>query len=179
MTSASNQNYAGFWRRFAAYVLDMMILAYVISSLHSYLVARIQVSLLNPRESDLVRVVAVKLSSLLFGYEALGSDNFQLILSAANRLANCFILPAVLIFVWCYFSGMESSPLKATFGKFAVGLYVTDSNGNRISFGRATGRFFGKFLSGLILSIGYLLAGFTKKKQALHDLVAGCLVLRR
>jgi uncharacterized RDD family membrane protein YckC len=72
---------------------------------------------------------------------------------------------------------MESSPLQATIGKLAVGLRVTDLQGQRISFGRATGRFFAKWLSGAILLIGYLMAGFTEKKQALHDRIAGCLVL--
>jgi uncharacterized RDD family membrane protein YckC len=72
---------------------------------------------------------------------------------------------------------MESSPFQATIGKVAVGIYVADLQGQRISFGRATGRFFGKILSGAILLIGYLMAGFTEKKQALHDTMAGCLVL--
>jgi len=58
-------------------------------------------------------------------------------------------------------------------------LIVTDLNGNRISFGRASGRFFSKIISGLIpFGIGYILAGFTERKQALHDMIAGCLVLR-
>jgi uncharacterized RDD family membrane protein YckC len=59
-------------------------------------------------------------------------------------------------------------------------LYVTDGAAERISFGRASGRFFAKMISGLIpLGIGYIMAGFTERKQALHDMIAGCLVLRR
>jgi uncharacterized RDD family membrane protein YckC len=50
--------------------------------------------------------------------------------------------------------------------------------GNRISFGRATGRYFAKILSKMILMIGFLMAGFTQQKQALHDILAGCLVVR-
>jgi len=50
-------------------------------------------------------------------------------------------------------------------------------NGNRISFARAKGRFFGKWLSGMIMNIGYLMVAFTEKKQALHDILAGCLVV--
>jgi uncharacterized RDD family membrane protein YckC len=85
-----------------------------------------------------------------------------------------------IVVTWAYFSGMESSPLQATIGKLAVGLlYVSDLQGQRISLARATARFFGKFLSGAILSIGYLLAGFTEKKQALHDELSDCLVLSR
>jgi uncharacterized RDD family membrane protein YckC len=56
---------------------------------------------------------------------------------------------------------------------------VTDLSGNRITFARASGRFFGKILSGMILGIGFLMAGFTARKQALHDILAGCLVLRQ
>jgi uncharacterized RDD family membrane protein YckC len=60
-----------------------------------------------------------------------------------------------------------------------MNIIVTDLNGNRISFGRASGRFFAKLLSDLIpLGIGYILAGVTEKKQALHDMIASCLVLR-
>ena len=60
-----------------------------------------------------------------------------------------------------------------------LGLKVTDLAGNRITFARASGRFFGKILSGMILGIGFLMAGFTARKQALHDILAGCLVLRQ
>jgi uncharacterized RDD family membrane protein YckC len=80
---------------------------------------------------------------------------------------------------WLYFAAMESSSKQATLGKMAVGLYVTDMDGNRISFGRATGRYFGRIISGLILCIGYFMAGFTEKKQTLHDMMAGCLVLSK
>jgi uncharacterized RDD family membrane protein YckC len=80
---------------------------------------------------------------------------------------------------WLYFAGMESSAGQATLGKRALGIKVTDMSGNRITFGKATGRFFGKILSSLILLIGFLMAAFTQKKQALHDLLAGTLVVNR
>lgn len=80
--------------------------------------------------------------------------------------------------VWLYFAGMESSKYQATFGKRLLGLKVTDLNGRPVGFGKATGRHFGKVISGLTFLIGYLIAAFTEKKQALHDLMAGCLVVR-
>jgi uncharacterized RDD family membrane protein YckC len=80
---------------------------------------------------------------------------------------------------WLYFSLMESSEKQATLGKLAMGIKVTDLNGERISFGRATGRFFAKIISGFILLIGYFMAGWTEKKQALHDMIASCLVVRK
>jgi len=72
---------------------------------------------------------------------------------------------------------MESSDKQATMGKMALGIIVTDLEGNRVSFGRATGRYFAKILSALILLIGYMMTGFTQKKQALHDMIAGTLVI--
>jgi uncharacterized RDD family membrane protein YckC len=65
-------------------------------------------------------------------------------------------------------------------GKKALGLVVTDMAGRRVSFGRATGRHFSKIITNMVPAlIGYIMAGFTEKKQALHDMMAGCLVLRR
>lgn len=78
---------------------------------------------------------------------------------------------------WAYFAGMESSLLQATWGKYLMGIAVIDLTGKRISFGRATVRCFSKYISGIVLGIGFLMVGFTKRKQALHDLIAGSLVV--
>ena len=94
-------------------------------------------------------------------------------------LAFLFFYGLFFVGLWLYFALMESSSWQATLGKKALNLQVTDLEGRRISFGRATGRFFGKIISGAILYIGYIMAGFTERKQALHDMLAGCLVLRR
>jgi len=83
----------------------------------------------------------------------------------------------VVIF-WLYFAIMESSTRQATVGKIILGIKVTDENGNRLSFLHATGRTFAKFLSVITLGVGFLMAGFTKKKQALHDKIAKCLVVK-
>lgn len=79
---------------------------------------------------------------------------------------------------WGYYSLMESSERQATLGKIVLGLRVTDLQGNRISFGKATARFFGKVLSGLLLFIGYIMVAFTDKKQGLHDKLVSTLVLK-
>jgi uncharacterized RDD family membrane protein YckC/Tfp pilus assembly major pilin PilA len=78
-----------------------------------------------------------------------------------------------------YWPLQESSRHQATLGKRALGIKVTDLDGQRISFGRAFGRWLGKFLSGLIFHVGYMMAGFTKRKQALHDMLAGTRVVDR
>jgi uncharacterized RDD family membrane protein YckC len=78
---------------------------------------------------------------------------------------------------WLYYAIMESSAWQATIGKRALGIIVTDDHGQRISFGRATGRYFAKILSAIVLLIGYIMAAFTEKKQGLHDMIAGTLVV--
>ncbi len=80
---------------------------------------------------------------------------------------------------WLYFTLLESSAKQATVGKMAIGIIVTDLDGRRISWLRANGRYFGKIISALILGIGFLMAGFTKKKQALHDMLAETLVIMK
>ncbi len=77
---------------------------------------------------------------------------------------------------WLYEALMTSSAKQATVGKIALGLRVTDLHGNRISFARASGRHFSKYVSQLILLIGFLIQPFTPKRQALHDIMAGTLV---
>lgn len=77
---------------------------------------------------------------------------------------------------WLYGAFMESSSRQATLGKMIFSMKVTDLQGRRLSFGLATARHFAKYLSALILFIGYIMAGFTERKQALHDMIAGTLV---
>src|SRR5262249_57678418 len=79
---------------------------------------------------------------------------------------------------WLYYAYCESSDWQATPGKKVLNLIVTDLNGNRVSFGRASGRFFAKMISGMIpLGIGYIMAGLTEKKQGLHDMITRSRVL--
>ena len=79
---------------------------------------------------------------------------------------------------WLYYALFESGRWQGTPGKKILELRVTDLFGNRISFGQASGRYFSKILSGLIFYIGFFMAGFTAKKQGLHDKLASTLVLR-
>ncbi len=129
--------YAGFWRRFAATLLDVMIL--------------------------LVPMIAIgSVVALVTGPK-----------STATAAADL----STLVVLWLYFAIMESSPKQATLGKLAFGLRVIDLDGNRVSFLRASARFFAKSLSALSLSVGFLMAAVTRRKQALHDIVASSLVI--
>ncbi len=83
-----------------------------------------------------------------------------------------------LIVSWLYFALMESSERGATVGKMAVGLRVVTDQGQRLSFLNATGRYFAKFISAIILGIGFLMIAFSDRKRGLHDMIAGTLVVK-
>jgi uncharacterized RDD family membrane protein YckC len=120
----------------------------------------------------------IYLVAILFGFMA----SFSLADGEAESMmlivGTLFIgLTWFLIFTWIYSSVLESSPLQATLGKMAMQIVVTDIDGQRISFLKATERYLCKIISILMLFIGYILAVFTTKKQALHDILCGCLVV--
>ena len=88
------------------------------------------------------------------------------------------IVPLGFVVQWLYEALLTSSSWQATVGKRVLDLKVTDEGGNPISFERATARFFAKLLSSLTLGIGFLMVAFTNRKQGLHDLLAGTLVMK-
>lgn len=83
-----------------------------------------------------------------------------------------------LVIGWLYFALLESSERGATVGKMAVGLRVVTDQGQRLTFLNATGRYFAKFISAIILGIGFLMVAFTDRKRGLHDMIAGTLVIK-
>lgn len=97
--------------------------------------------------------------------------------SSVGRGGRNIIFLLYLLVGWLYFAMQESSEKQATVGKRVLSIKVTDFNGNRLTFGNATGRFFGKLLSGMIYGIGFLMAAFTKQRQALHDKMANTYVV--
>lgn len=152
--------YAGFWLRFVAYVIDSIILMLFFG----------------------IVVLILILATGLTGYTRNLSDNPNpdFIFQGAFLAALLALCAATFVGSWLYYACMESSRYQGTLGKMALGLIVTDFQGHPVSFGRASGRFFAKIVTGLIpLFIGYIMAGFTAKKQALHDMIASCLVLRK
>ncbi|TXT22372.1 MAG: RDD domain-containing protein, partial [Planctomycetota bacterium] len=146
----SVDDYAGFWLRFVAAVVDGFI------------------------QGILVFAVFLVFGGILFAIQGGGGNNG----GPAEAIAGLLIWGFSIALPWLYSAYQESSESQATIGKKMLGIRVTDLNGNRISFGQATGRHFGKILSNLICSIGFLMAGFTEKKQALHDMLASTLVVR-
>ena len=92
-------------------------------------------------------------------------------------LAFIGLLALMIVGPWLYQAILESSPRQATLGKIACGIKVTDLQGNRVSFGRATGRYFAGWITGMTWLIGYLMVAFTKRRQALHDMIAETVVV--
>lgn len=173
--------YAGFWRRFFAMIIDNIFLTVIFSIINIMIITPMITSMSNKlinnpnvtaslqnmqqttNEQDILKSLEVVMKNG-------GSDIVTLIITASLIFG---------VITWLYFAIMESSVARATLGKLALGIKVTDIRGNKISFMKATGRYFGKIISGLILCIGYLMAGFTEKKQALHDIMSGCIVIRK
>lgn len=158
-----NTNYAGFWLRFVAVIIDGIII------------------------SILQSVVIMPIFAMLgFGFATASGFDFNsmseedmigmiaaLVATASAAMTVSFVIQTF------YFTLMESSKYQATVGKMALGLKVTDTNGEKLDFTKALLRQLGKIISGLVMMIGYIMAGVTEKKQALHDMIAGALVVRK
>jgi uncharacterized RDD family membrane protein YckC len=155
--------YAGFWLRAVAYLLDGLIVGIVALPIIIGL------------------AVVTGLSAAVGAMGSNGENDPQAILATAGFFMFLSLLIVVVLGgLWLYYALLESSNWQGTVGKKALGLIVTDLDGRRVSFARATGRFFSRLITGLVpLMIGYILAGITAKKQALHDMIAGTLVLRK
>jgi uncharacterized RDD family membrane protein YckC len=166
---AGTRVYAGFWLRLVAAIIDRLILGI-------------------PMGIIFFLSIASLLPTLMQNFQNLqnAQDPRTVMAIVAAVLPRVFFL--IILFLaagWLYWGLMESSAWQATLGKKAVGICVTDLSGGRPSFGRASGRYFaGRGIStvpsigGLYYLIDCIMAGFTEKKQALHDMIAGCFVVR-
>jgi uncharacterized RDD family membrane protein YckC len=149
--------YGGFWLRLLAHLIDHVILGIVAAPLFFILVLPAIIRVANDAERN-------------------QEPSPEMIVAI---LSSIFIY-VVLAFVgqWLYDALLTSSSWQGTVGKRVLQLRVTDEIGNRIGFGRATGRFFAKILSSMFFCIGFIMAGLTDRKRGLHDMLAGTLVMR-
>jgi uncharacterized RDD family membrane protein YckC len=145
--------YAGFWRRFWALVIDSILISMVTVPMQMMVGIPWAFSMRQMSDFDPDRLMSMIGAGLL-------------------------VKAAQVVLSWAYVALMQSSSRQATLGMMALGIRVTDLEGRRISFARATGRYFASFLSDLTLGIGYLVQLFTQRRQTLHDMVAGTLVLK-
>jgi len=160
--------YGGFWLRFAAYLIDGIIISIPIGIVFAIfggiLVAVIGVGHLSQASGD---------------SDSSGSSAMSPAVGIAIALGELVFYAVLLVGAWLYFAKLESGPHQATFGKRVLGLKVTNLSGEKLGFGQASGRFFGKIISGMTFYIGFIMAGFTERKQALHDMIAGTLVVKK
>lgn len=157
--------YGDFWVRVVAYFIDTIILLVLLGVLYFIL-------------SSVGIIDLAAISELVdeSAYQA-GAGPGDAALMEANRQMGILYL-GMFLMAWLYDALMTSSWIQATPGKAVFGLRVTDAYGGKIGFGRASGRFFGKIISGMIFNIGYLMVAFTARKQGLHDIIAGTQVVR-
>lgn len=151
-TSAPVVVYGSFWERVAAAIIDGIILSII---------------------GYIIRLIFGGPSYVVS--ETGAGFNYTEIVRASYFSTSGIIS---IVVYWLYFAYQESSAAQATLGKKVLGLKVTGMQGQRISFLNATGRFFGKYLSAIILCIGYLMMLWDEKRQCLHDKLAGTLVIK-
>jgi uncharacterized RDD family membrane protein YckC len=155
--------YGGFWIRFAAYIIDSII-ATVLYVIVLFILWAIGVL-------DFGAMAALDAAGQA-GAEPDPADVF----AALRQMGLIYLF--VFLVLWLYEALLNSSSMQATPGKMVFGLRVTTLDGQRIGFGRATGRFFGKIVSGMIAYVGFIMVAFTERKQGLHDMMASTLVVR-
>lgn len=145
--------YGGFWIRFVAYLIDGLVLTIAAAVIVAIFVA---FAILTGVEHDTEE------------------PSLEIILGTV------LVILAFIVINWLYEALMTSSPRGATLGKLAIGVRIVRVDGAQLSFGRATARHFLKaMITPLVpLAIGYLMAAFTARKRALHDVLADTLVLK-
>lgn len=154
---AASTAYSGFWIRVLAFILDRIVVGVAAAPFYFALVL-----------PSLLRII----------HEAQNNDepSPEMIFSIIGGASMFLIL--VFMGYWLYEALLTASSWQGTIGKRVLRLKVTDEAGNRISFGRSTGRFFAKILSYATLWIGFIMVAFTDKKRGLHDILAGTVVVR-
>jgi len=146
--AAGETRYAGFWLRVVARIIDHFVIFIP------------------------VYVLVIGVSAAMGLLERMKTGET----SATPFVVAVYVAPMVANFF--YFSLMHSSPWQATIGKKALGLKVTDLDGGRLTFGRAALRWFCVAISYATFCIGFMMAGLTERKRALHDMLASTLVVR-
>lgn len=149
--------YAGFWMRVLAHLIDHVILSAIATPFFFILILPVILRVIHDAERN-------------------QEPSPGLILAIVSSIFVYIILAWV--GQWLYDALLTSSSWQGTVGKRVLQLRVTDELGNRIGFGRATGRFFAKILSAMFLCIGFIMVGLTDRKRGLHDMLAGTLVMR-
>ena len=157
-----NTNYAGFWLRLVAVIIDVIIIGCLQSLVFVPLLAAVGLGIAGNMEN----------------MDMQDTGDMVGMLGVIVAAASAYWLLAMCIQIF-YYTLMESSKFQGTLGKMALGIKVTDMNGEKLDFVKAFVRNLCKIISNFTLLIGYIMAGFTEKKQALHDMIASTLVVKK
>ena len=157
-----NTNYAGFWLRLVAVIIDVIIIGCLQSLVFVPLLAAVGLGIAGNMEN----------------MDMQDTGDMVGMLGVIVAAASAYWLLAMCIQIF-YYTLMESSKFQGTLGKMALGIKVTDMNGEKLDFVKAFLRNLCKVISNFTLLIGYIMAGFTEKSQALHDMIAGTLVVKK
>lgn len=159
-TNESKTIYGGFWIRFVAFIIDSIIIDFL--------------------EFIIILPILGAFGVSIGGLEGLRNMENWTDIALVSLIAGVSgtLIIISLVVQWLYYALMHSSKWQATLGKRAVGLKVVDGNDLRINFTTASLRFLGKIVSSMILCIGFIMAAFSVKKQALHDMIASTYVIR-
>ena len=148
-------SYAKLWQRLISFIIDMLLLGIIISILRWFLVHKLSLDL--------------RLENFI-------SDDGELIITPFLSYSSLVFAGSQLITFWLFYALTETR-FGASPGKLLLKLRVTRSDGRRINFTRATGRAFARILAILPFLTGYMMAAFTDKTQALHDIFSDCIVI--
>jgi uncharacterized RDD family membrane protein YckC len=149
--------YGGFWMRLLAHLIDHVILGAIAAPFFFILILPVIGRVIEQAERN-------------------QEPSPELIVAIVSSVFVYIIL--AFVGQWLYEALLTSSSWQGTVGKRLLQLRVTDETGNRIGFGRATGRFFAKILSSMFFYVGFIMVGLTDRKRGLHDMLAGTLVMR-
>jgi uncharacterized RDD family membrane protein YckC len=153
--------YAGFWRRFVAWFLDMVLLLIILAPIrYIFMPASIR-----------------KVFSAEY-MQHKHTEDMPPIPSIGDLITLSVLIVLMYLITYLYYALWESSQQQGTPGKLALGIKVTDVHGQRLSFWRASARFINRYITNATLLVGYMMAGWTSHKQALHDKLGNCLVIK-
>lgn len=221
---AGSERYAGFWRRFLAFIIDwivvssgvailFLLLASVFPSVGNTFILETPLGIGTSEKTVETKTVdtqengkAVKTTEKIIEETVLGKWTYYFRVTEVKResttsgsttwstskttrqridpvtqqeISGTGLDKIIMVVLLIYWIAMEASRYQASFGKLAIGMKVVDGAGNRLSIPKASGRNLLKFLSAIILFIGFMMAGWTRRKQALHDKIVNCLVVLR
>ena len=202
MTELQRKKFAGFWLRFVALIIDLLVVALIVFPFAAiigliapkYMLVEVPFGLfttttvVSEAQGDQPKIEKDEVLGLWTNHyklkEAVADDGevtFKRVLiepEMKNEISKTTSSNIEFYVIFLYWILMEASIWQASVGKKIMGLKVVNSEGGRPNWPQAAARNVLKVLSGIILFIGFFMAGWTDKKQALLDKISGMVVVK-